>query len=106
MNTAEMGAVSAMQDPIAEEMKWLTHCSEEMFGKDESHYKQPTMHVEEVTIRVSLGAIIPTEVGHMKCNALVGTDATRKCISEPYYHILGFSDMKHLLNVTTISASG
>ena len=69
-------------------------------------HEQPTAQVEEVTVGTSLGAIIPTEIGHNKCNTLIDTAVTRSCISEMFYHTLCLKNMKHLFNVTLKSASG
>ena len=48
-----------------------------MPGKENAcQHEQPTTYVEEIPIGTSLDATISTEVGHMKCNALIDTGVT------------------------------
>ena len=34
-------------------------------------------HIEKITCHASLGATVPTHIGHTKCNALLDTGTTR-----------------------------
>ena len=38
-------------------------------------------------------------------NVLIDAGATRNCISEFFYHLLGFTHLKHLFNVNVKSAN-
>ena len=48
----------------------------------------PCHRIEEVRIGSTFGATIPSQVGSIKCNALVDTGATRSCISKEFYDMI------------------
>ena len=72
----------------------------------ESQNNQLIKPIEEGTICNSLCATIPTDVGQTKFSAYIDTGTTRNCISNTYYHTIGFPHSKHLFNVTPIFRSG
>ena len=58
-----------------------------------------------MTIDTSLGATIPTNVGHTKHEALLDTATTRSCMIKFYYHTLMQLKLRYLLSFVVRSAS-
>ena len=63
-------------------------------------------NAEGVTSGTSLGATVPTNIGHTNGSSLIDTGAMRSGIIDAYYHKLMLPNLKHLFNVTVRSASG
>ena len=63
-------------------------------------------HTDEVVIGSEQGTTFPTKMGTTVCNALIGTGATRCCISEEYYRKLQLTKIHLLHNVNVRSATG
>ena len=63
-------------------------------------------HTEEDVIGLEQGITFPTKIGTTVCNALIGTGATRCCISEEYYRKLQLTKNHSLQNVNVSSATG
>ena len=63
-------------------------------------------HTEEVVIGSEQGTTFPTKIGTTICNALIGTGATRSCMSEKYCKRLHLTKIYSLQNVNVKLATG
>ena len=68
-------------------------------------YESNINHTEEVIIGSEQGTT-STKLGTTMCNALIGTGATRCCMSEKYYKKLQLAKIHLLQNVNVRSATG
>ena len=80
-------------------MDVISHQSQNL---DESYMN----YTKEVIIGSEKGTTFPTKTGTTKCNALIGTGATRSCMSEKYYKKLQLAKIHLLQNVNVKSATG
>ena len=62
--------------------------------------------IEEIQIGSTFGAMIPAQVGSIKCYALVDTGATRSCISKEFYDMIMKPPLRAIQRAHVISATG
>ena len=67
---------------------------------------QDINHTEEVIKGTEQGTTFPTKIGTLMCNVLIGTGATRSCVSEKYYQDLPSTKIHYLRNISVRSTKG
>ena len=63
-------------------------------------------YIEEVVIGREEKAVIPAQIKHKKCKALIDTGPSRSCISEKNYHEMQLPPLAEIFAIKVTSATG